>query len=330
MKPRCWALVTAVVVLALFLGLTAVETTVITVEPGGATIQDFTIDGQAWNYIENVDEDNYIRAYRDILIYVAEIYDNIIQDYGENGEGIYIGTALAQWGEEKNFSGGEDICLGNIVRDNEITTNGNEGVDVKEGCLDTVIENNNISMQRDENAGGISSHADNTTITGNLIIHAEGAGVRVGTTKADETGHFHGINNTVTGNIMVDCFAYGVKIMSDPQGDVCGNYVELRAEDTEDTLGLQPEQARKAHPTLQWACEYKYAGGTYGAGYKPFEACNATLGVTSAPTPAPSNTPERSAKGSPEQPTPNSESCYPLPLTLARRVNMHVGPIYGT
>ena len=33
--------------------------------------QDFTIDGQAWNYIENVDEDNYIRAYRDILIYVA-------------------------------------------------------------------------------------------------------------------------------------------------------------------------------------------------------------------------------------------------------------------
>lgn len=54
---------------------------------------------------------------------------------------------------------------------------------------------------------------------------------------------------------MVDCFAYGVKIMSDPQGDVCGNYVELRAEDTEDTVGLQPEQARKAHPTLQWACE---------------------------------------------------------------------------
>ena len=31
---------------------------------------------------------------------------------------------------------------------------GNEGVDVKEGSLNTVIENNAISMQRDENAGG--------------------------------------------------------------------------------------------------------------------------------------------------------------------------------
>lgn len=31
---------------------------------------------------------------------------------------------------------------------------GNEGVDVKEGSLNTVIENNKISMQRDENAGG--------------------------------------------------------------------------------------------------------------------------------------------------------------------------------
>lgn len=31
---------------------------------------------------------------------------------------------------------------------------GNEGVDVKEGCKHTIIENNDISMQRDENAGG--------------------------------------------------------------------------------------------------------------------------------------------------------------------------------
>lgn len=31
---------------------------------------------------------------------------------------------------------------------------GNEGIDVKEGCLDTHIENNTISMQFDEDAGG--------------------------------------------------------------------------------------------------------------------------------------------------------------------------------
>lgn len=34
-----------------------------------------------------------------------------------------IGTALAQWDEAKNFSGGEDVCLGNVIRNNEIVTN---------------------------------------------------------------------------------------------------------------------------------------------------------------------------------------------------------------
>ena len=39
-----------------------------------------------------------------------------------------IGTALSQWDEVKNYSGGEDICLGNVVRDNKIITN------VRRGC----------------------------------------------------------------------------------------------------------------------------------------------------------------------------------------------------
>lgn len=40
-----------------------------------------------------------------------------------------IGTALAQWDEEKNYSGGEDVCLGNLVRKNLIATN------VRRDCL---------------------------------------------------------------------------------------------------------------------------------------------------------------------------------------------------
>lgn len=43
----------------------------------------------------------------------------------------------------------------------------------------------------------------------------------------------------VTDNILVDCFAYGVKIMSHPQGDVCGNEVVLPDGETEDTVGPQ-------------------------------------------------------------------------------------------
>ena len=33
---------------------------------------------------------------------------------------------------------------------------GNEGVDVKEGCLDTVIEYNNIAMQNDPHSAGLA------------------------------------------------------------------------------------------------------------------------------------------------------------------------------
>ncbi|CAM9195519.1 unnamed protein product, partial [Laminaria digitata] len=276
------------------------------------TLQDFTIDGQAWDDVSDVGAGNAKQAFRDILIYVAVdrdatersggymsaldglvikgmviqhalsecvrlrhfvtyavIEDNIILDCGlldfeyddgQNGEGVYIGTALAQWDEAKNFSGGEDVCLGNVIRNNEIVTNGNEGVDVKEGCQHTFIENNDISMQRDENSGGVSSHADNTVITGNTITHADGAGVRVGTTVPDESGHLHGIDNTVTGNTLIDCTSFGLKIMSTPQRTICGNEVVLPAGQTEET----------------------YSGGTYGADYEPFESCD------SIPSPTPS------------------------------------------
>ena len=54
-----------------------------------------------------------------------------------------------------------------------------------------------VAIFRELDTTGISSHADNTVIVGNTITNAAGAGVRVGTTVPDETGHFHGIDNTV-------------------------------------------------------------------------------------------------------------------------------------
>lgn len=44
---------------------------------------------------------------------------------------------------------------------------------------------------------GISSNADDTTITGNTIEDAAGAGVRVGTNEPDEDGRYFGVDNTV-------------------------------------------------------------------------------------------------------------------------------------
>ena len=49
---------------------------------------------------------------------------------------------------------------------------------------------------REPNATGISSYGDDTTITGNTISNAAGAGVRVGTSKYIGEGYY-GTNNKV-------------------------------------------------------------------------------------------------------------------------------------
>ena len=53
-------------------------------------LQDFTIDGQAWDDVSDVTEDNAKQAYRDILIYVA-------------GEFTDPGDALCMLGEFVRF-----------------------------------------------------------------------------------------------------------------------------------------------------------------------------------------------------------------------------------
>ena len=54
----------------------------------------------------------------------------------------------------------------------------------------------------------------------------------------------------VTGNTLIDCRAFGVKIMSSPQGEICGNEVAvLPAGETEETVGSQSCLTSNAHPT---------------------------------------------------------------------------------
>ncbi|CAM9776684.1 unnamed protein product, partial [Laminaria digitata] len=85
------------------------------------------------------------------------LYDFVFDDGddGKNGEGIYIGTSSKQWDDGKNSSDDPDMCQGIVIRNNQIVTHGNEGVEVKEGCLDTIIRDNRISMQRDDDGGGM-------------------------------------------------------------------------------------------------------------------------------------------------------------------------------
>ncbi|CAM9412482.1 unnamed protein product [Scytosiphon promiscuus] len=162
----------------------------------------------------------------------TEIYDNDIrhcgkwdfvhenQETGKNGEGIYIGTSSNQWGDD-----GIDITRETHVHHNFILTNGAEGIDVKEGSVDTLIEHNRIFMQLDDDSAGIGSRASSTIIRYNYMEDAEGAGVRLG-------GHFvdgvqYGVKNQVYGNEIVNCRAYGVKIMVDPQFKICENDIEV-------------------------------------------------------------------------------------------------------
>eukprot|EP00904_Undaria_pinnatifida_P004130 jgi/Undpi1/13718/HiC_scaffold_9.g03371.m1 len=277
------------------------------------TIQDFTIDGQAVDDVDDVDSDNYEDSFRDILLFATAgrepsersggymsaldgleiigmkiqnaggecirlrdidgneisdcgLYDFVYNTTGEkNGEGIYIGTASNQWDDGKNYSDDPDASVGNVVRNNIIATHGNEGVDVKEGCLDTIIENNEISMQNDPESGGIASHGDGTIIENNLIENTTGAGVRVGGNEVD--GRQYGINNQVIGNTLTECKAYGIKTVTSPQSIMCGNTINLPSNTDED--------------------DYYYSGGDYGDDYSPQGECGDSPSPTPALTPAP-------------------------------------------
>ncbi|CAM9362597.1 unnamed protein product, partial [Hapterophycus canaliculatus] len=146
------------------------------------------------------------------------------EDGGKNGEGVYIGTSSNQWGDGKNWSDAPDACRGNVVRQNYIRTRGNEGIDVKEGSYDTLIAENEVYMQFDDDSGGIGSRADRTIIRDNHIEDADGAGVRLGGHIVD--GYQYGVNNQVYGNTIRDCRYSGLKIMVAPQDKICGNDIE--------------------------------------------------------------------------------------------------------
>lgn len=59
---------------------------------------------------------------------------------------------------------GEDRCNENLIKDNSITTNGNECVETKEGASDNVIEHNTCSDQNDSESGCFASRGDANTI----------------------------------------------------------------------------------------------------------------------------------------------------------------------
>ncbi|CAM9557506.1 unnamed protein product [Choristocarpus tenellus] len=158
----------------------------------------------------------------------ADIQDNDIQNCGvddfifnpgkgKNGEGLYIGTSSEQWEDGKNPDNRPDESSFNLVRNNIILTNGNECVEVKEGTEHNVIEGNTCGGQLDKESGCFGSRGDKSVFRFNKGDGCDGAGVRVG-------GHIgYGIDNKIYENSFTKLGAGSVKIMAEPQAEICGN-----------------------------------------------------------------------------------------------------------
>lgn len=137
---------------------------------------------------------------------------------GKNGEGIYVGTAPEQRTNGKNPTSDIDHSNNNWIHHNDINTQGNECVDVKEGSSFNIVEYNNCTGQKDPNSGGFDSRGNNNIFRLNTVFDNLGVGVRLGGDTA-----YDGIDNEVYNNVIINNKEGGIKFEQAPQGKVCGN-----------------------------------------------------------------------------------------------------------
>lgn len=161
----------------------------------------------------------------------AEVVGNKIEGCGRhdfmfpsstvNGEAIYVGTSSNQWDDGKNSRSGPDLTKYVWIHENEIDSQGNECVDVKEGTTDVLVEYNVCTDQRDGNSAGLDSRTDDIIFRYNEVIGCDGAGVRIGGHTID--GKVYGLNNEVYGNMFSDTKYSSVKLETGDAHTLCEN-----------------------------------------------------------------------------------------------------------
>ena len=149
------------------------------------------------------------------------MYDFVFDDGGKNGEGIYIGTSSNQWDDGKNPTADPDGSSYNYIHHNIIDTQGNECVEVKEGGTRNIVEHNDCTGGKDENAAGLVSRGDGNTFRYNTTHGHAGGGIRFGGHTV--AGHDYGVANDAYGNVIYDNALGGIKFEGTPQGTICGN-----------------------------------------------------------------------------------------------------------
>lgn len=146
------------------------------------------------------------------------VHDFVFGAGGKNGEAIYIGTAPEQLADGKNPTDDPDESNDNWIHDNQLDTQGNECVDIKEAATRNVVEDNVCTGQKDPESAGFDSRGSGNVFRRNQSFGNLGAGVRLGGDAETD-----GIDNDVYENDLHDNAAGGIKFQRAPQGKVCGN-----------------------------------------------------------------------------------------------------------
>jgi hypothetical protein len=150
---------------------------------------------------------------------------------GQNGEGIYIGTAPEQL--DRNPTPEPDGSNGNAVHGNAIDTRAGECVDIKEAARDNDVAHNVCTGQgpRNGNSGAMDSRGPSNTFRFNIIHHNAAAGVRIGGDRPGDA-----VGNNVLHNVITDNARGGIKVQEfGPHGRICGNL--MRGNEGGDAVG---------------------------------------------------------------------------------------------
>ena len=138
---------------------------------------------------------------------------------GQNGEGVYIGTAPEQL--DRNPTPEPDGSNGNAVYGNAIDTRAGECVDIKEAARDNDVAHNLCTGQgpRNGNSGAMDSRGPSNTFRFNVIHHNAAAGIRIGGDRPGDA-----VGNDVLHNVITDNARGGIKVQDPgPHGRICGN-----------------------------------------------------------------------------------------------------------
>ncbi|CAM9171617.1 unnamed protein product [Scytosiphon promiscuus] len=166
------------------------------------------------------------------FITYSQVYNNRISNCGahdyvmdgksKNGEGIYLGTSSNQWEDGKNPSPEDESSYNHFFK-NHFNTQGNEGIDIKEGSKFNIVEENYCTGQKDPESACLDARGDSNIFRFNTCENNKGAGIRIGGHKID--GHQFGQMNEVYDNLLENNDYAGIKITMEPQGAVCSNKI---------------------------------------------------------------------------------------------------------